>query len=45
MLKNEKLKELHEKNIYKNYVYCNLYPIEKDGVTNKIKYTNLIYEE
>ncbi len=31
MLKNENLKELHEKNIYKNYVYCNLYPIEKDS--------------
>lgn len=32
MLKDIKLKELHEKNKYKNYVFCNLYPIEKDGV-------------
>lgn len=32
MLKDINLKELHEKNKYKNYVFCNLYPIEKDGV-------------
>ena len=32
MLKDEKLKELHERNEYKNYVFCNLYPVEKDGV-------------
>ena len=32
MLKDQTLKQLHEENIYKNYVFCNLYPIEKDGV-------------
>lgn len=32
MLKDEKLKDIHEKNEYKNYVFCNLYPIEKDGI-------------
>ena len=32
MLKDENLKELHEKNEYKNYVFCNLYPVEKDGI-------------
>lgn len=32
MLKDEQLKELHEKNEYKNYVFCNLYPVEKNGV-------------
>ena len=31
MLKDESLKEIHEKNMYKNYVCCNLYPIEKDA--------------
>lgn len=31
MLKNPELKELHEKNEYKNYVFCNLYPVEKDS--------------
>lgn len=32
MLKDKKLKELHEKNTYKNYVFCNLYPVQKDGI-------------
>lgn len=32
MLKDENLKKIHEKNEYKNYVFCNLYPIEKDGI-------------
>lgn len=32
MLKDKTLKELHEKNTYKNYVFCNLYPVQKDGV-------------
>ena len=32
MLKDQTLKQLHEENRYKNYVFCNLYPIEKDGV-------------
>lgn len=32
MLHDENLKEIHEKNEYKNYVFCNLYPIEKDGI-------------
>ncbi len=32
MLKDEKLKKMHEKNQYKNYVFCNLYPIEKEGL-------------
>lgn len=32
MLQYDDLKELHEKNEYKNYVFCNLYPVEKDGV-------------
>lgn len=31
MLKDQALKQLHEENRYKNYVFCNLYPIEKDG--------------
>lgn len=30
MIKDEKLKELHEKNTYKNYVFCNLYPTHKN---------------
>lgn len=33
MLKDQALKQLHEENRYKNYVFCNLYPIEKDGLT------------
>lgn len=32
MLLDEKLKNIHEKNQYKNYVFCNLYPVEKDGI-------------
>lgn len=32
MLKDQTLKQMHEKNRYKNYVFCNLYPIEKDGI-------------
>lgn len=32
MLKDKYLKELHEKNEYKNYVFCNLYPVEKNGI-------------
>ena len=32
MFQYDDLKELHEKNEYKNYVFCNLYPVEKDGV-------------
>lgn len=32
MLKDQELKQLHEENRYKNYVFCNLYPIEKDGI-------------
>ena len=35
MLKEEKLKQMHEENMYKNYVFCNLYPIEKDGIYKK----------
>lgn len=32
MLKDQALKQLHEENRYKNYVFCNLYPIERDGI-------------
>ena len=32
MLKDETLKELHEKNTFKNYVFCSLYPVQKDGI-------------
>lgn len=32
MLRDLKLKGIHEKNEYKNYVFCNMYPIEKDGM-------------
>lgn len=32
MLKDKTLKDLHEKNTYKNYVFCNLYPVQKDGI-------------
>lgn len=32
MLKDQTLKQLHEENRYKNYVFCNLYTIEKDGI-------------
>lgn len=38
MLQDKELKGEHEKNKYKNYVFCSLYPIEKDLVykANKI---------
>lgn len=32
MIKDKTLKELHKKNTFKNYVFCNLYPIQKDGI-------------
>lgn len=32
MLKDENLKQVHEKNEYKNYVFCNLYPVQKSGI-------------
>lgn len=32
MLKDKSLKETHEKNTFKNYVFCNLYPVHKDGI-------------
>lgn len=32
MLADEELKKLHEKNQYKLYNYCSLYPFEKDGI-------------
>lgn len=32
MLKDKNLKEIHEKNTYKNYVFCSLYPVQKDGI-------------
>lgn len=32
MLKDEGLKQTHEKNEYKNYVFCNLYPVQKSGI-------------
>ena len=35
MLKDLILKKLHEENTYKNYVFCNLYPIEKNTVYKK----------
>ncbi len=35
MLKDDLLKKLHEKNTYKNYVFCNLYPVEKDTIYKK----------
>lgn len=35
MLKDVVLKKLHEENTYKNYVFCNLYPIEKDTIYKK----------
>ena len=35
MLIEETLKKLHEENTYKNYVFCNLYPIEKDTIYKK----------
>lgn len=35
MLQDEKTKELHEKNTYKMYNFCSLYPFEKDGIYKK----------
>lgn len=35
MLKDDNLKQLHEENKYKNYVFCNLYPVTKDSVYSK----------
>lgn len=35
MLQDPQLKELHEKNQYKLYHFCSLYPFEKDGVYRK----------
>ncbi len=35
MLKDVVLKKLHEENTYKNYVFCNLYPVEKDTIYKK----------
>lgn len=32
MLKDRELKQLHERSGYKNYVFCNLYPVQKEGV-------------
>lgn len=32
MLKDKNLKEIHEKNTFKNYVFCSLYPVQKDGI-------------
>lgn len=32
MLQDKSLKEIHEKNTYKNYVFCSLYPVQKDGI-------------
>lgn len=32
MLKDKNLKDIHEKNTFKNYVFCSLYPIQKDGI-------------
>lgn len=38
MLQDKELKEKHKKNEYKNYVFCGLYPVEKDQTykTDKI---------
>ena len=35
MLKDNNLKQIHGQNTYKNYVFCNLYPIEKDSIYKK----------
>lgn len=32
MLKDSNLKKLHEENTYKNYVFCNLYPVQKSAI-------------
>ena len=37
MLQDEETKEFHEKNTYKMYNFCSLYPFEKDGVYKKNK--------
>lgn len=37
MLQDEELKEKHEKNEYKNYVFCSLYPLEKDQIYKENK--------
>lgn len=37
MLKDSNLKALHEKNEYKLYNFCSLYPAEKDGIYKKGK--------
>ena len=37
MLLEEELKELHEKNCYKLYSFCSLYPFEKEGIYEKNK--------
>ena len=34
MLRDDELKQTHEKNEYKNYVFCNLYPVQKNGTYN-----------
>lgn len=39
MLKDETLKKTHEENTYKNYVFCNLYPVNKETIYSK----NTIY--
>lgn len=38
MLGNKELKEMHEKNCYKLYTFCSLYPFERQGIyqTNKV---------
>lgn len=35
MLQDEETKKLHEKNTYKMYNFCSLYPFEKDGIYKK----------
>lgn len=37
MLQDEETKEWHEKNIFKMYNFCSLYPLEKDGLYKKGK--------
>ena len=32
MLQDEELKEMHERNEYKDYVFCSLYPLEKEHI-------------
>lgn len=38
MLQNENLKALHKRKGYKNYVFSNFYPIEKDKIYKKNVY-------